>query len=738
MLKLSQGKSIKGRYKIVGFLGKGDAGTVYRVTQLGIGVDRAMKFLDPKLPGVSPTTFKREFLAERSKLSRLTHKNIVKLIDADKYEPKAGEVYPFYVTDLVQPPAGEKKAPTLGAWAKKVKTKAQFVDIILQLTDGLSYLHTHRCLHCDIKPKNVLLEAISGNQYDVKITDFGSSKILPRATTGNTDQTYVIGTVDYAPSYVRKYLNQKKQVTIQQLQEWFPHFDLFCMGATLAEIVSTRSIEPGREFKELLDNPKENIRNALGGDFDVLKQVILRLVDKDMRNCFPNVHSVAEAFRKFKPEYILPLGVEEMAVGGAHRTLTLPTKKVYISERAYSIVEHGVFQRLHQLNQLNFVYMLYSGAKHSRFTHSLATYEMAKRYIEGLLGDGYFKYLMYQKDFELFLAAALLHDIGQYPLAHAIEDLRDVSLGGVSSGIRADYEMARHFLKWEDVRSGKTISDLLRRAWGLEPDAVVRVVAKGKAASDSELLIQSMLDGPIDVDKVSYLQDDSYFTGAPYGSGIDLDGLLSSLVAVPPLHSTKRQTQLGVSDDGIVAAEGVIAARYSMFSRVYWHHFNRAIMAMITYAAARVFLSPLPPCTFDGYIKETFGCSDLEAIRYLSKCFDALRRNSSEKIANPLHGLLDGTRTVHRRFLTFSGRTGSETATIHAYLTQRDFGSTERLRKDVLRTLQKFAGVPLKDSDVLFDVPRARKTHDNLKPLYVRDPEDAQEYKTLADLSGVV
>jgi len=727
MADLSEGTIIDAKYTVVKKLGSGDAGTVYRVKQSGINVDRAMKILAPKLQEVPLATFTKEFVAEREKLSQLTHRNLVKLIDAGEYNS-----LPYYITDLVHPRDGEDAALTLDRWAKEVKTREAFADIVLQLTDGLAYLHSRGCLHCDLKPSNLLLEPVSKDEYELKITDLGSSKILVADGTRDTQRTHVVGTVDYAPNYVLDVLNTDNTVTLAELKKWFPHWDLFCLGATLARIVWNNPTKGERNFQKMLTDPRQNIKHAFGSDFDLLKMIILRLVDPVADKCFPGADGVGEAFRKFLAEYLVPLGVREMAVGGAHRTLTQPREKVYFSERAYELVEHPTFQRLHNLNQLNFVYMLYSGAKHSRFLHSLSTYEMAKRYIEGLLGDSYFKHLMYKQDFELFLAAALLHDIGQYPLAHAIEDLGDEKFTGVVSGVKTDYQMSEYFLKRKLKKEDSTVADLLgKKEWGIDVERLIRILSRGPRQTETDYIIRSMLDGPIDVDKVSYLLYDSYFTGAKYGLGIDLDGFLSSLVAIPP--ENERHSQIGILDTGVVAAEGVISARYSMFSRVYWHHFNRAIMAMLKYAAAKIFLSP-GGVSFLGYINDTFGYSDLDAVRYMH---DRLGKVIPLKDTNPLGGLLDGTRSVHRRLLTFSGR-DAKTGPTYRLLTSYDFRGLEGLRLEILRKLGTMLGQGLEDCDVLFDVPKTEKRRDTLEDLYVSDPEDPKKYKELSSLSGVV
>jgi HD superfamily phosphohydrolase len=503
----------------------------------------------------------------------------------------------------------------------------------------------------------------------------------------------------------------------------------------LARIIWKESISGIRDFERMLSNPKENIKALLGEDFSVMKRIILRLVDPISVNSFPNAAILAEAFRKLLSDYLVPLGVREMAVGGAHRTLTQPREKVYLSERAYEVVAHPVFQRLHHLNQLNYVYMLYSGAKHSRFLHSLCTYEMAKRYIEGLLGSSYFKYLMYKEDYELLLIAALLHDVGQYPLSHAIEDLEDEQFTGVVTSVKPDFQMFRYFLTLKVKGCEKTISDILKSGWGMDLERLSRILSRDPLSNETDYFIRSIIDGSIDIDKVSYLIYDSYFTGAPYGLGIDLPGLLSSLVAIPPDISEDRHAQIGVLDTGVVAAEGVIAARYSMFSRVYWHHFNRAIMAMLKYAAAKLFLSSNDGCSFESYINDTFYSSDLQAVHYLHKCLGVAMQLRD---VNPLSGLLDSTRTVHRRLLTFSGRTGSATGSIYRLLVRCNFKNLENFRKQSIEILSTVLDHKLDDFDLLFDVPKAEKRRDTLEDLYVYDSEGrGEKYKKLSEYSAV-
>jgi HD superfamily phosphohydrolase len=299
--------------------------------------------------------------------------------------------------------------------------------------------------------------------------------------------------------------------------------------------------------------------------------------------------------------------------------------------------------------------------------------------------------------------------------------------------------MIYHFLSLKHAGFPQSLSDILRHDWGIEPIRLNNLVAKGGCFSETDYLMQSILDSSIDVDKVSYLIYDSYYSGPRYGLGIDLDGFLAALVAIPANEERHRHAQIGVSATGIVPAEGIISARYAMFSRVYWHHFNRAIIAMLSYAASRIFLSNKNPYSFNQYIKATVGFSDMDAVRlFENRLKDVIKNEPSRPTSNLLTGLVNGTRDVYKRLLTFSARPGSTKAAIHNYLISLGFPQLEDLRRQLIREISKIIKATLKDSDVLFDIPRAEKTSDNMKPLFVFDEEAEQPYEEIKYLSRVI
>jgi HD superfamily phosphohydrolase len=117
------------------------------------------------------------------------------------------------------------------------------------------------------------------------------------------------------------------------------------------------------------------------------------------------------------------------------------------------------------------------------------------------------------------------------------------------------------------------MADALRDDWGIDPQAVGALLAD-KATDKKQRLLQSLLSGPIDIDKLDYLSRDSLHAGVPYGRHFDQQRLIGSLCL------NEAGDGLALRDKGRTAAEMMVFARYVMFSEVYWHHAVRSATAM--------------------------------------------------------------------------------------------------------------------------------------------------------------
>src|SRR5215510_12590157 len=142
-----------------------------------------------------------------------------------------------------------------------------------------------------------------------------------------------------------------------------------------------------------------------------------------------------------------------------------PELDVPLTPRVRQLVDSCEFRRLSHVSQLGLVSLVYPAANHSRFEHSLGVYRLALLYLQQLSYDERFSAAISPADGELFLVAALLHDLGHWPFCHPIEDLRLPSV--------PHHEMfANSFLLEGEV------ADCLRDDWNIQPRDVTAILSE--------------------------------------------------------------------------------------------------------------------------------------------------------------------------------------------------------------------------------------------------------------------
>ncbi|MGH7466521.1 MAG: HD domain-containing protein [Longimicrobiales bacterium] len=226
---------------------------------------------------------------------------------------------------------------------------------------------------------------------------------------------------------------------------------------------------------------------------------------------------------------------------------------------ACRIVDSAVFQRLRYIRQLGLAHLVYPGATHTRFDHAIGVYHLAQRTVGALHQRGDLRRVP-EAEARLIPLAALLHDIGHYPFSHALEELDEGSIPGHHE------TLVGHFLA--DPGVTQALLDVAA-------DAAPRIEQLIRGASDC--VLQGLVSGSLDLDKIEYLKRDARFCGVPYGD-VDVDRLLHSLLVVEDPH--KGKLEVGVHEKGMAALESLLFAKYQMFRNVYWHHAVRAATVM--------------------------------------------------------------------------------------------------------------------------------------------------------------
>jgi HD superfamily phosphohydrolase len=216
---------------------------------------------------------------------------------------------------------------------------------------------------------------------------------------------------------------------------------------------------------------------------------------------------------------------------------------IELDDLAQDLLSTPQMQRLRRVKQLGFSNLVYPGANHSRFEHSLGAMHLASMLTRGI--DS----IEEDKKTEI-KAAALLHDVGHGPFSHVTENVID------------KYTRRRHDDVKEILEKGE-IKEVLSK-YGISPVNLVKHI-KGETS------LGQILSSEIDVDRMDYLVRDAHYTGVSFGV-VDYSRLINKM--------NFYEDRLVVEYGGLKAAESLLVSRFWMNTSVYYHHVTRISEAM--------------------------------------------------------------------------------------------------------------------------------------------------------------
>lgn len=232
---------------------------------------------------------------------------------------------------------------------------------------------------------------------------------------------------------------------------------------------------------------------------------------------------------------------------------------VYVQDQVIlDLINTKEFQRLRRIHQLGTTSFVFHGAEHTRFSHSLGCYEVARRIVESFArnypsktpSDG-----LWNNDERLVtLCAALLHDIGHGAYSHTFEHIFNTDHEKFTTRIITDPQTE--------------VNQVLRR---ISPDFPTKVASVISHDYPNPQVVQ-LISSQIDADRMDYLLRDSYYTGTNYGN-FDLTRILR--VMRPYEHGIAFQMS------GIHAVEDFIVSRFQMYVQVYFHSVSRSMEVIL-------------------------------------------------------------------------------------------------------------------------------------------------------------
>ena len=213
-------------------------------------------------------------------------------------------------------------------------------------------------------------------------------------------------------------------------------------------------------------------------------------------------------------------------------------------EVIWNCLDSKEFQRLRRIRQLGGDFQVYPTAEHSRFSHSLGVYEIVRRMVtevKSLCVE------LTEYDKVCVMLAGLLHDVGHGPFSHAFEHVTNHSHEEYTAKI---------------ILGNTELNTILRAVSENLPQDIVSII---QHTHENDILNQ-IVSGQLDADRMDYLLRDSYFTATSYGQ-FDLERILRTMRV---RKTNEGRKVIVVKYTGIHSVEDYIMARYQMYWQVYY------------------------------------------------------------------------------------------------------------------------------------------------------------------------
>ena len=223
-------------------------------------------------------------------------------------------------------------------------------------------------------------------------------------------------------------------------------------------------------------------------------------------------------------------------------------------EVIWNCLDSKEFQRLRRIRQLGGDFQVYPTAEHSRFSHSLGVYEIVRRMVTEVKSLCV-ELTEYEK--VCVMLAGLLHDVGHGPFSHAFEHITNHSHEEYTAKI---------------ILGNTELNAILR---GVSEKLPLDIVSIIQHTHENDILNQ-IVSGQLDADRMDYLLRDSYFTATSYGQ-FDLERILRTMRV---RKTNEGRKVIVVKYTGIHSVEDYIMARYQMYWQVYYHPVARSYEAV--------------------------------------------------------------------------------------------------------------------------------------------------------------
>lgn len=532
-----------------------------------------------------------QFRDEFDALASLSHPNIVRVYYTGIHSTDAHK-YPFYVMEFLDPVFPMAKV------IEKVPSQSRmcvYLNALLDATAALSSVHQDATRdHGDVKASNILIQYAAPSTVVTRLIDFGFSKLMPPAvpdaglrggrprnlsslhrprpakTTAHADVWQLATTF--------KWLFLEERVDSMSFNQLRGSHDTASWPIDYADI---------HRIMELLGKWSSDEPSSLpecGETEEFFAAMASFRFSSRVRELDPDVRNAMRYF-----------AIDEIATAAhAKRTFEAiripPRQLILYTRRIKELITTKEFGALRYSRQLGFAHLVYPGAKGTRFEHSLGVYGLACRVLMRLSGHPAFRRVCSSQDEALqFLIMALVHDIGHFPFAHQLEEF---SQGDFSENVWARIKMLVGGHKTRGAWLVFALRRKLRKLFGFSGKDILSMImllsgekAERRELSAGQRFLGTLLDGPVDLDKLDYIERDAHHCGVPYGHYLDIDRLIETMRVVER-PGKMVSARLGFDRRGLGCLEQVATARHQLYAYVYWHRTVRSATAMFKHVFA--------------------------------------------------------------------------------------------------------------------------------------------------------
>lgn len=546
-------------------VGQGGSGIVYAANQRfsddsDVCTKRAVKFFAFRDDLISTLGYvsKDNFDVEIENICRFNHQNILKVIDGNYYkttapdESQAEISIPYTITEFIEGPDLESlfREENKELCMQILKKEESVFSLFAQIVCGIQYLHKNSFYHCDIAPKNIFIKTDKDGEFLAIVGDLGAGKTI---NPKKFDTTRIIGTRNYMPENVQKLKNE--EVSYTDFCKLQPGWDIYSTVHTL---------------KEIIDKIKSS--NLFKFDFWNLDRLYEKLTD----NKYFSISDIEMDIEHLRPTSNQIFRLDELSEASKSiGQVLLPINSAYLSRRMRMLSKHEMILRLMDVPQLLEGATTFPGANHTRYEHTLGTYELMRKAMLSLLRNKEYAKFFSEKYVIIGLLSSLLSSLTNFPYSHVINELNNQE-----EGLFDELSPRKLFNKLINIKSkidNKSLSEYIDELFGEYKINVsdIEYVIFGKESNEvrnNELeVLNYILNSSIGVRVIDYMMRDSHHIGLTYK--INTDDLFKSM--------SISNGEFCLRQHGITTAEQIITNRYWLFKRIYWSDPNRANAALL-------------------------------------------------------------------------------------------------------------------------------------------------------------